>query len=212
MVSPAEAPHMYERILVPTDGSAGSTHVALQAIDLAEQYGATLYALYVVDDDTSRLLPGGGDELRDRGRRAVDRVATLAESHDVEAVTETREGDPAGTILDYAGEVGADVIVAGTHGRSGVERRLIGSVAERLVRHADCPVMTVRLPGTDETVDDADHAAELAADALEEAGYDAEVTGTERQRNVWVVEGTTGDRALVVYVDPVTQRTSVVSR
>jgi hypothetical protein len=72
--------------------------------------------------------------------------------------------------------------------------------------------MTVRLPETDETVDNADHAADLAADSLEEAGYDADVTGTERQRNVWVVEATTGDRTLVVYVDPVTQRTSVVSR
>ena len=203
---------MYDRILVPTDGSAGTTHVALQAIDLAEQYDAMLYTLYVVNDDTRSLLPGGSDELRDRGRRAVDRVAKLAESHDVEAVTETREGDPAGTILDYAGEVGANIVVAGTHGRSGVERRVIGSVAERLVRHANCPVMTVRLPESDETVDDADHAAELSADALEEAGYDADVTGTERQRNVWVAEATTGDQALVVYVDPVTQRTSVVSR
>ena len=203
---------MYERILVPTDGSAGTTHVALQAIDLAEQYDATLYTLYVVDGDTRTLLSGGGDELRDRGRRAVDRVAKLAESHDVEAITEIREGDPARTILDYAGEVGDNVIVAGTHGRSGVERRVIGSVAERLVRHANCPVMTVRLPETDETVDDADHAAELAADTLDEAGYDADVTGTERQRNVWVVEAATGDRTLVVYVDPVTQRTSVVSR
>ncbi len=203
---------MYERILVPTDGSAGTTHVALQAIDLAEQYDAALYTLYVVNDDTRSLLPGGGDELRNRGLRAVDRVAKLAESHDVEAITETREGDPAGTILDYAGEVGANIIVAGTHGRSGVERRVIGSVAERLVRHANCPVMTVRLPESDETVDDADHAAELSADALEEAGYDADITGTERQRNVWVTEATTGDRALVVYVDPVTQRTSVVSQ
>jgi nucleotide-binding universal stress UspA family protein len=207
-----EPPHMYERILVPTDGSAGTTHVALQAIDLAEQYGATLYVLHVVNDNTRSLLSGGSDDLRERGQRAVDRVATLAESHDVDAITEIREGDPAGTVLDYAGEVGANIIVAGTHGRSGVERRVIGSVAERLVRHANCPVMTVRLPETDETVDDADHAAELAADALDEAGYDADVTETERQRNVWVVEASTGDRALVVYVDPVTQRTSVVSR
>ena len=203
---------MYDRILVPTDGSAGTTHVALQAIDLAEQYGATLYTLYIVDDDTRTLLSGGGDELRDRGRRAVDRIAKLADSHDVETITEIREGDPAQTVLDYAGEVGANIIIAGTHGRSGVERRVIGSVAERLVRHANCPVMTVRLPETDETVDDADHAAELAADALGEAGYDADVTGTERQQNVWVVDATTGDRGLVVYVDPVTQRTSVVSR
>ena len=203
---------MYERILVPTDGSPGTTHVALQAIDLAEQYDATLYSLYVVDSSTRSLLSGRDEELRERGRRAVDRVARLAGSHGVDTVTELREGDPARTILDYAEEIEADLVVAGTHGRSGVERRVIGSVAERLVRHATCPVMTVRLPETDETVEEPDQAADLAVEALSEAGYEAEVTGTERQRNVWVVDADAADRSLVVYVDPVTQRTSVVSR
>lgn len=212
MAPAAESWVMYERILVPTDGSAGTTHVALQAIDLAEQYDATLYSLYVVDSGTRALLSGRDEELRDRGRRAVDRVAKLADSHGVDTVTELREGDPAGTILDYAEEIDADLVVAGTHGRSGVERRVIGSVAERLVRHATCPVMTVRLPETDETVEEPEQAAGLAADALGEAGYDAEVTGTERQRNVWVVDAEADGRSLMVYVDPVTQRTSVVSR
>jgi hypothetical protein len=72
--------------------------------------------------------------------------------------------------------------------------------------------MTVRLPETDETVEEPDQAADLAVEALSEAGYEAEVTGTERQRNVWVVDADAADRSLVVYVDPVTQRTSVVSR
>jgi len=206
---------VYEQILVPTDGSEGSAHVALQAIELAEQYGATIHALYAIDEDVRGLIEGvaGDDRLRERGQRAVEQVERMARAHDVEAVTELREGNPAETILDYAGEIGADLIVAGTHGRSGLERRVIGSVAERLVRHATCPVMTVRLPETDVTVDDADHAKELAKRTLAEAGHDAAVTGARRQVSVWVVnaESEDGNGSPVVYVDPVTQRTSVVS-
>lgn len=205
---------MYERILVPTDGSDGSAHVALQAIDLAEQYDAEIHSLYVVSDDLlSRLDLKSHDALEEEGERAVKRVQSMARAHGVDAVTELREGDPADTILDYADEIEADLIIAGTHGRSGVERRIIGSVAERLVRHAACPVMTVRLPETDVTVDNADHAEDLAAKALADDGFDADVTGVERQLSVWVVDAEADDGAsLVVYVDPVTQRTSVVKR
>ncbi len=205
---------MYEQILVPTDGSQGSAHVALQAIDLAEQYDATVHALHVVDDSVRTLLPdmGGTDESIDkRGQEAIDRVTKMASVHGVEAVGELREGDPADEILAYAEEIDADAIVSGTHGRSGIERRLIGSVAERLVRHAACPVMTIRLPESDVTVDDADHAHKLVEKALTDAGYAAEVTGTERQLSVWVVEAETDDESLTVYLDPVTQRTSIVS-
>jgi nucleotide-binding universal stress UspA family protein len=206
---------MYERILVPTDGSDGTAHVALQAIDLAEQYGATIHALSVIDDDVRTLLTestGSGSSLDKRGQRAVGRVESMATAHGVDAVTDIRKGDPAETILAYADEMDADLIVSGTHGRSGVERRLIGSVAERLVRHATCPVMTVRLPETDVTVDDADHAKRLAVETLETTGQGAEVSGVERQLSVWVVDVETPDGTAVVYVDPVTQRTSVVRR
>jgi nucleotide-binding universal stress UspA family protein len=204
---------MYERILVPTDGSDGSAHVALQAIDLAKQYDATIHSVYVVSDDLlSRLDIKRHDAIEEEGRRAVERVASMAHTHGVDTVTELREGDPADSILDYADEIEADLIVAGTHGRSGVERRLIGSVAERLVRHATCPVMTVRLAETDITVDDADHATDLASQALDRENVAAEITGVDRQLSVWVVEADTDDASFVVYVDPVTQRTSVVER
>ncbi|AQL41470.1 hypothetical protein BV210_01515 [Halorientalis sp. IM1011] len=207
---------MYERILIPTDGSTGTAHVAMQAIDLAEQYDGTVYVLHVVDETASSLLEATGskNELEEQGQRAVERIERMAQVHGVDTVTEIETGDPATTILDYAGEIDADVIVAGTHGRSGVERRLIGSVAERLVRHADCPVMTVRLPESDETVTDADEARELATEALAESDHgDGEVTGVERQVSVWVVDIETDDgESLVAYIDPVTQRTSMVAR
>lgn len=210
---PGEKPYMYERILVPTDGSDGSAHVALQAIDLAKQYDATIHSLSVISDDLlSRLDIKSRDAIEEEGRRAVERVESMAHTHGVDAVTELREGDPADTILDYADDVEADLIVAGTHGRSGVERRLIGSVAERLVRYATCPVMTVRLAETDVTVDDADHATDLASKALDRENVDATITGADRQLSVWVADAESDDTSLVVYVDPVTQRTSVVER
>ncbi len=203
---------MYERILVPTDGSAGTAHVVLQALDLAEQYGATIHVIHVLPGAGSRLggLGGTREEHEKRGNRLVDHVAGMAEVHDVAAVTTLREGDPATEILDYADEIDADLIVAGTHGRTGVGRRVIGSVAERLVRHADCPVMTVRLSETDVTVGEAEQARDLIAAALAERDLDAEIEGVTRQQQVWVGEAVADGESIVVYLDPVTQRTSVI--
>lgn len=205
---------MYDHILVPTDGSVGSAHVALQAIDLAEQYGATVHVLHVVDEDLRGLVEGlsGEDELQSRGREAIQRVERMAEAHGVAVETSIEEGDPAATIVAYAERVDADLIVAGTHGRSGVERRLIGSVAERLVRTAECPVLTVRLPETDVTVEDDEAAAAVAREALADEGLDATVTATDRQLNVWAVEADADGSSYLVYVDPVTQRASVIDR
>lgn len=206
---------MYDRILVPTDGSTGVAHVALQAIDLAQQYGGTMHVLSVVDAGDRALLSEVAtptERLREQSRRAVERIERLATAHSVTAETAVREGDPAEEILDYAEENDVDVVVAGTHGRSGITRHLIGSVAERLVRHASCPVMTVRLPETNVTVDDEETARDLAAQALEDDGRDGTVTAVERQVNVWVADAQTGDGSLVVYVDPISRRTSVVER
>lgn len=203
---------MYERILVPTDGSVGTAHVALQAVDLAQQYGATVHVLHVVDADVRSLVAGlaGEDELEARGRTAVERLEQLVLAHDVAVETAIVEGHPAETILAHAEEIDADLIVAGTHGRTGMGRRVIGSVAERIVRHAPCPVMTIRLPETDETVEDEARVREIASDALASEGTEATVTDAERQVSVWVVEAEGDEASYVVYVDPVTQRASVI--
>lgn len=201
---------MYERILHPTDGSTGSAHVTLQAIDLAEQYGATVHGVNVVDSDVSALLGSDSDALEQQGENAVKSVENMAEAHGVDVETEVLNGDPAETILDYADEIGADLIVSGTHGRSGVKRQLLGSVAERLVRHASMPVMTVQLPETDVTVENSEQAKAIANEALEEQGYDAEITSVSRQLTVWVLDAETEDGTLLVYLDPETQRTSII--
>ncbi|MXR50976.1 universal stress protein [Halovenus sp. WSH3] len=204
---------MYERILHPTDGSTGTAHVTLQAIDLAKQYDATVYALHVVDSDVTSLLTDVGRDraaLDERGQKAVRSVERMCDAHGVDAETAVLDGDPAETILEYADEIEADLIVSGTHGRSGVRRQVLGSVAERLVRHATVPVMTVRLPETDVTVEDGEHAESLAREALADAGYDAEITDVTRQLTVWVIHARADGRELLVYLDPETQRTSVI--
>jgi nucleotide-binding universal stress UspA family protein len=203
---------MYDRILVPTDGSVGSAHVALQAIDIAETYGATVHVLHVVDESLRTLVGSLSDEeeLEDHGREVVGRIAGMARDHGLDVETAILNGDPAQRIVAYADEIDADLIVSGTHGRSGVERRLIGSVAERLVRQARCPVMTVRLPETNVTVEDKTEAMAIARDALEQEGIDATVAAAERQVSVWVVDAESDGDSYLIYVDPVTQRTSII--
>ena len=72
------------------------------------------------------------------------------------------------------------------------------------------PVMTVQLPETDVTVENSDQAKAIASDALEAQGYDAEITSVSRQLTVWVIDAETADGELLVYLDPETQRTSII--
>lgn len=206
---------MFEQILVPTDGSTGTAHVALHAFDIADRYGATVHALSVIERAPAELLSevgGGDDAAQRRAENAVSTIERMGEGHGVEVRSEIREGKPADEILRYADETGADLLVTGTHGRSGVRRHLLGSVAERVVRHANCPVMTVRLPDTDVTVENEAQARELVEDALAGTGYDATIESVSRQLSVWVAEADGGDEdgRIVVYLDPETQRTSVL--
>ncbi len=142
---------MYERILVPMDRSEHAMAAARHAFGLAETYGATVHALYVVDTETSWLTVSKADvrsALReageDAGGEALAAVEQLAAGYDVPLVTEMREGSPGDEILAYADEADVDLVVMGTHGREGVRRSLVGSVAERVVRESPVPVMTVR--------------------------------------------------------------------
>lgn len=142
---------MYDRILVPTDGSEGAEPAVDHAIELAAAFDATVHALYVVDTAAFADLDEAAVEsdlvtesLTEGGRDAVDRVAERAREAGVEAETMVTRGRPVGTILDYAADHDVDVIVMGTHGRSGLDRLLLGSVTEKVVRKSRIPVLTVR--------------------------------------------------------------------
>ncbi|QUO46507.1 MULTISPECIES: universal stress protein [Halorubrum] len=144
---------MYSEILVPTDGSPASDAAIEHAIDLADQYGARLHALYVVDGAAYSSLEAGAEivveALESEGEEATRRVADAAADAGVECVTSVTSGTAYRSIHDYVDEHGIDVVVMGTHGRKGLDRYLLGSVTERVVRTSDVPVLTVRQP-TDE--------------------------------------------------------------
>lgn len=141
---------MYDRILVPTDGSAEGEHALEYAIELARAHDAKIRAVYVVNAASYGGLPmetawdGINDALREEGETAVERVRELAPA-DVTVETVVLEGSPSKVIVDEAAPENCDLVVMGTHGRGGIDRLLLGSVAERVVRRAPVPVLTVHL-------------------------------------------------------------------
>jgi nucleotide-binding universal stress UspA family protein len=140
---------MYDRILVPTDGSEGTRGAVAHAIDIANAYGASLHALYVVDEDVGvdSAVVGTLDALEDAGERAIDDVVQQAEAAGIGTVEGTvASGTPHRAVLDYADEHDVDLVVMGTHGRTGLDRYLLGSVTEKVVRLSEVPVLTVPMP------------------------------------------------------------------
>jgi nucleotide-binding universal stress UspA family protein len=142
---------MYDRILVPTDGSTGTRRAIDHAIQLAETHDATVHGIYVVNTASyasfsmETAWEGIGDMLRDEGETAVAELRSISTAADIDIKTEILEGSPSREIVRYAEESGCDLIVMGTHGRGGIDRLLLGSVAERVVRASEVPVLTVRV-------------------------------------------------------------------
>ena len=141
---------MYSQILVPTDGSPASDAAIEHALDLAAQYDARVHALYVVDGSAYSSLEAGAElvveALEEEGTEATDRVADAAADAGVDCETTVTTGTAYQSIRDYVESNAVDMIVMGTHGRKGLDRYLLGSVTERVVRTADVPVLTVRQP------------------------------------------------------------------
>jgi nucleotide-binding universal stress UspA family protein len=144
---------MYSDILVPTDGSDASAAALDHALSLASQYGARVHGLYVVDWEPYGLVEEGKsilvDTLHSEGATAVASVEEAAGSAGVDARTSVVEGDVHRRIVDYVDEEGIDLIVMGTHGRRGLDRLILGSVTERVVRSSPVPVLTVRQRSSD---------------------------------------------------------------
>jgi nucleotide-binding universal stress UspA family protein len=136
---------MYDHVLVAVDGSDPSTAAVREAVVVAEACEARLSVLHVIEPSAARRQGIDPDATPDERRvaTAVLRPAeAAASSASVPVDTEVRVGRPAAVIADRAGE--ADLLVTGTHGRTGLRRVVLGSVAERLVRTAPVPVLTTR--------------------------------------------------------------------
>jgi len=140
----------YEDILVPTDGSAAATRAADHAFALAASLDATVHVLSVVNDIALGTDVRSTTTSTDReaaAREAIDDVVALAEAYDPAAVVEhVEQGATVETILEAVDANDIDAVVMGTTGRRGTERILLGSVAEKTVRSAPVPVLTVRGP------------------------------------------------------------------
>lgn len=142
---------LYERILVPTDGSDGVERAIRHAVDLAVDHGATVHALYVVNSASYAGMPmessweGIDEMLRADAEDAVSMVEALGDDYEVPVETAILDGSPSKEIVRYAETEGCDLIVMGTHGRGGIDRLLLGSVAEKVVRSSSVPVLTVRV-------------------------------------------------------------------
>ena len=147
---------MYERILVPVDGSDASHAGLNEALALAAEQSGRLRLVHVVDDLITMPMYEGAifageliEQLRKQGRKLLDECVVLCNKKGIaaEAVLLERVGGQAGVlVIEQAREWPAELIVMGTHGRKGLKRIVLGSDAEYVVRHANAPVLLVRAP------------------------------------------------------------------
>lgn len=143
----------YEEVLVPTDGSEAAAAAIDHGVAIAERFDGRVHAVNVINvadlavnhtyGPPGELLEG----LQSAGEAATERVADRARAAGLDAETRVVEGYPTGDLLSYAEDNDVDLVAMGTHGRSGLERVLLGSTTERMIRRAAVPVLAVHPPG-----------------------------------------------------------------
>ncbi len=146
-----------KKILCPTDFSEASCEALKYAISLARSTQSKLILMYVVNqkmfsEGLSLLRASSpealGKEMADEARRRLKMLIPVEERDGIDWETNIRSGNPAQEVIRYAKESDIDMIVIGTAGHSGVERMMFGSTAEKVVRGAHCPVLSVKPPAT----------------------------------------------------------------
>jgi nucleotide-binding universal stress UspA family protein len=133
-----------KKILYPTDFSSYSNQAYFHAVALAENHQASLTVLLVHTPDFKAPPQAGKLTSQEFWKAQLEQIRPLNPKIAVNHVF--LEGDPSSVIVRYAQDAGIDLIVMGTHGRSGLERLLLGSVAEKVLRDAHCSVLVVKLP------------------------------------------------------------------
>jgi nucleotide-binding universal stress UspA family protein len=141
----------FKRILVPTDFSGCSDRAVRVALDLADTFGATVHVMHVVEDPSAfpwvaeafpLSLADVFEQMQQEGRRRL--LNAVPERRRADVAFACPIGSPVDEILRYAEAESIDLIVMGSHGRGVIAHALIGSVAERVLRRAPCPVLTIR--------------------------------------------------------------------
>ena len=141
---------VFSRILVPTDGSEYTKSAIVKAVEMAKVTGSSITALYVLDQTVFVNMPLDAAVtntytlLRKEGESAVAFVKELCEQEGIECDVKIGEGSPVKYIVESSKDF--DLIVMGTLGRTGFSKLMMGSVAERVVRYSNCPVMVIRAP------------------------------------------------------------------
>ncbi|MDS0279526.1 universal stress protein [Halomicroarcula sp. S1AR25-4] len=140
---------MYENILVPTDGSDDAERGIEHAMDLAEDHGAHLHVLFVVDETVYGTTPAFSsyeaflEEIADEAEDLVEDVVETATERGIESTTSVLRGLPHEVILEYADDHDIDLVVMGKRGAAGVEAPHMGSVTDRVIRAAAVPVVPI---------------------------------------------------------------------
>jgi nucleotide-binding universal stress UspA family protein len=157
-----------KKILYATDLSENSAYAFRYAVSSAQQHGAKIHILHVMEEIKTNILAAYYEleklqEIREKGKQEIkDRIQKRLETfcqrelmkdpecRDLVASTEVVEGDPAAEILRKADELGVDLVVMGTHGKGLLEHAFLGSVAEKVLHRIKVPVLTIPIPkGTD---------------------------------------------------------------
>jgi nucleotide-binding universal stress UspA family protein len=148
--------NIYKKIMVATDGSEHVRKAIATAIEIAKLSEAKLFVVYVMaDDELSMSYPKNTklertfvNYFRNEGKEATAYVETSGKAENVEVESVILEGSTAQEIVNFAERNDIDLIVMGTHGKNAVERFLLGSVAENVVRHSNKAVLVVRRKDT----------------------------------------------------------------
>jgi nucleotide-binding universal stress UspA family protein len=154
----------FKKILYATDLSENSAYAFRYAVNSAQQHGAKIHILHVLEGIKGNVLSAYFDmgklqEIREKGKEEIkDRIQKRLEifcqrelmddpeCRDLVASTEVVEGDPAAEILRQADELGVDLVVMGTHGKGLLEHAFLGSVAEKILHRIKIPVLTIPIP------------------------------------------------------------------
>jgi nucleotide-binding universal stress UspA family protein len=146
LVFPLNSKIGWKNIMLATDGSKYSLSATGKAIDIAKSYGGQIKAVSVVDvtEEFQTEAPEAVDRLIAASKGFVEEVKKKAESEGVMIEPLVREGETYKVITDLAKKFASDVIVMGSHGRTGIKRLLMGSVTEKVLGYAPCPVLVIR--------------------------------------------------------------------
>jgi nucleotide-binding universal stress UspA family protein len=144
LVVPNDATLGWKNILLPTDGSKYSAIASNKALELANSYGSSLLAVSIVDvtEEFYTEAPDAVEELIRKAKRFVEDIKKRANGLNIHTLV--KEGETYEVITNLARESVSDVIVMGSHGRTGVKRFLIGNVTEKVIGYAPCPVLIVK--------------------------------------------------------------------